>query len=203
MTEPTTDQQDSPSTPPSQSPKTTPAAGVVAPGLQMLGGKARQIRSAMTAPVSPPAFSSAHDDAGPADPFDGAPPAASTTTRSASSSTVQLGKAELHEIARGFVGAAGEMLHLYLARTPEDKAADLWLTTDDEDEGMGDPLADIVHRRLGNLAGSPDVVNLIQAGAVLAGYTLRHVKAKVSIWRAKRSLHLPDLKEPGAEGGDQ
>jgi hypothetical protein len=194
MTAPTTDQQASPSTTPSPSPAPdSPRPVVTAPGLTM-GQRTRSVATA-----SPPALSDAGSGgSGPADPLAGSTPPTATPSASPKGRSATLGKEQLRGMARGIVSAAGEAAHLYLAREGIEKDAGLYTTLAAEDEGIGDPIADIVARRLGgNL--TPDVADLIGAGVVVVSYLLRTAKSKLSIWRAERSLRRPDLVERPTE----
>lgn len=126
-----------------------------------------------------------------------APPASSATpSASGSGGAVALGKPELRELGRNMVTAAGEAAHLRFAQPGAEKDNGLYTVRPDEAKGIGEPLADVVYRRIDPNGGlSPDAIALIRAGVVLATYVLRTATLKLSIWRANRSLRVPDLRE--------
>lgn len=188
MTAPTTDQTASPSIQPTPSPAGSPRPSVIVSGLTM-GQQTRLTPT--TTPAPPAAWPAAPVEL--ADPVGDEPPA-STATRSASSG-VALGRPELRELARNMIAAAGEAANLRFAGDGLERESGLYATTAGEAKGTGEPLADIVHRRIGGDGLSPDALDLIRAGVVLASYVLRTVNLKLSLWRAARSLRRPDLPE--------
>jgi hypothetical protein len=130
------------------------------------------------------------------DPVDDA--ATTGTTRSASGKPLKVGKAVVRDTLRDLVLLASDFLHNALAHQPEEKAAELWIASEDEQAGIGDPFADIAERRFGMATlNNPDVADLIEASIAIGRYAARHLKTAYMIRRARKKLAaaLPDLPE--------
>lgn len=126
---------------------------------------------------------------------------ATTGTRSGSASgkPLKVGKDVLKDTFRDLILIGSDFLHGALTKpeSPE-RDADLWLASDAEQAGIGDPIAEITERRFGIAQiNNPDVADLIEAGVALTRYAARHLKIAWSIRRARRKLTavLPDLVE--------
>jgi hypothetical protein len=101
-----------------------------------------------------------------------------TATSSKGSSDSPLSKGQLKETFRAGVRISTSTAHRLAARTPGQQHVGLYLADETDVKGIGDPLAEIAHRR-GGLAGgalSPDTNNALQAVMALAGYIAKQLK---------------------------
>lgn len=119
-----------------------------------------------------------------------------TSSRGSSTSRpAALSKRTLREAVRRGVLMAGTVAHSVLARQPAEQAVGLYLADDDDAKAIGDPLADIAHRRGGiGAAGNPDVADAI---AALIGLALYGAKQFARFAEARAYQH--DAAARGAE----
>lgn len=113
---------------------------------------------------------------GPSEPLDSDP--SGTTSSPGSAAGSPLSKGQLKETFRAGVRISTSTAHRLGARTPGQQHVGLYLADEDDVKGIGDPLAEIAHRR-GGLAGgklSPDTNNALQAVMALAGYVAKQLK---------------------------
>lgn len=134
-----------------------------------------ELEDLLTGPQADPEWGSATDSpsAEPLDDLDSSP-----TTSSPSPSASPLSKGQLKETFRAGVRISTSTAHRVAARTPGQQHVGLYLADEDDVKGIGDPLAEIAHRR-GGLAGgklSPDSNNALQAVMALAGYIAKQLK---------------------------
>lgn len=196
MSEPTTTGPLPASSSLSPPPPTSPPAvkETKAPGLRV----AQRTRSAMKAATAGAVqFSNGSESATeppaspmlPADPITDKSPRTDTPSPGPSAPEqvkIQLGKELLREILRNAVQTMGEALHLWLTTSALERDMDLYLAEEDDKANIGDPLAEIARRRLGNNLASPDAADMIRAGIGLVAYAQKNVHRKVTIWRAVR-----------------
>lgn len=108
-------------------------------------------------------------------------PGSSPTSSPASSGNAApqlLSKGQLKETFRAGVRVSTSTAHRFAAVTPGQQHVGLYLADEDDVRGIGDPLAEIAHRR-GGLSGgklSPDTNNALQAGMALVGYLAKQLK---------------------------
>lgn len=90
--------------------------------------------------------------------------------------TPLVSKASMKKTFRQGVLITGGMAHKFGARTEGQQAAGLYLADEEDAAGIGDPLAEIAHRREG-LGGqlSPDANNALQALMALGGYVAKQM----------------------------
>jgi hypothetical protein len=116
--------------------------------------------------------------------------AASTATKTPTSgrSRTSLDSSAIRDLARTAVGGSAELAHENFARSDEAKTADLWLTTDEQDSAIGDPIANIIARRinLGKIAG-PDADDIIALITATAGYVTQQLRKLSGIRRDRRA----------------
>lgn len=136
-----------------------------------------ELESLLTGPQGDPELGSETDwqsDEQP-DSLDSGP---ETTSSSASAAGSPLSKGQLKETFRAGVRISTSTAHRVAARTPGQQHVGLYLADETDVKGIGDPLAEIAHRR-GGLAGgklSPDTNNALQAVMALAGYVAKQLK---------------------------
>jgi len=99
---------------------------------------------------------------------------------------INLGAELLRQLLRDAVQTMGEALHLWLTTSQIERDMDLYIAEDDDKQHIGDPLASIARRRLGDNFASPDVADLIKAGIGVLAYAQKNVHRKITIWRAVR-----------------
>jgi hypothetical protein len=88
-----------------------------------------------------------------------------------------LSKAQMRATARTAVTVSTGMAHTVAAKTPAQKQLGLYLADDEDARAIGDPLADIAHRR-GDIVGgklSPDANDLLRSMMGVAGYFAKQV----------------------------
>ena len=119
-------------------------------------------------------------DAMPDEPTD---PSTSARTSSKASSGRTTTKAILRKAARALVEVVGGYANEYLARDAAAQAVDLYVADEEDQEAIGDPLAEIAHRhgKMGEFA-NPDVSDAIDA---MIGLTIYAVKLLAKRKRAK------------------
>lgn len=86
-------------------------------------------------------------------------------------------------IAVGFTGAA-EVAHEFLARDEYAQAVGLWLTDEDEADGVAEPAAEIVGRRMKDVPMGDDLADGVALALAVGAYLL----AQLSRWRYARDL---------------
>lgn len=132
-------------------------------------------------PLNPDSPPPGEDPGSPASEAPGPGDSASSTP----ASTKPLSRLTRDGLADAFAAAfygIGHVLNAAAAQHPEDM---IWLPTDDETQGVGDPAARIVGRRIPNLPGdsASDVGDLIAMMIPLAVYTVRNLGE----WLPRRS----------------
>lgn len=129
-------------------------------------------------PSTEPLSGDASDSAG-GEPIDlDESPEAIGQPASSGSAPQLVSKAQLKETFRAGVAISTTTAHKMAARTPGQQHVGLYLADEEDCKGIGDPLAEIAHRR-GGLAGgqlSPDTNNLLQAVMAIAGYVAKQVR---------------------------
>jgi hypothetical protein len=98
--------------------------------------------------------------------------------------TQLLSKKQMRDTARGAVKIGSGMAHTVAANTQAKRDVGLYLADDEDAENIGDPLADIMHRR-GDLVGgklSPDANSALQALMGLAHYFTKQI-GKIGVAR--------------------
>lgn len=94
---------------------------------------------------------------------------------------------QLKDALKGGVRTVGRMLNDLATRTELEQQAGLFLTDDDDEEGLADPVASILGRRGGlAAAANPDVSDVIRAAITLAAYCSKQLALRVQIRRADR-----------------
>jgi hypothetical protein len=83
----------------------------------------------------------------------------------------------LRDMARAGVAIAGHQAHEHLARTPGQREVGLFLTDEEDQAGIGDPLARIAGRHQGVGAVSEDTKDLLAALVSIARYGTKQVTA--------------------------
>lgn len=137
-------------------------------------------------PPSPPPPSL--DDEDFSDDFEPAPPSAARRTSSRTSTDRPLlvdPKLFAEDFAQ-LVGALGQAANLRLAPT----GTPLYLTTEEEQAGVGEPLANMLARRIpADLVGggAPDTADAIRAGITLVRYTVRQVRLRLELRRQAKT----------------
>lgn len=121
------------------------------------------------------------------DELDASGPASDAPTSSRASSGIRpFSKTSTQRASRQAVKMVGVVAHQTLARDEHEQAAGLYLTDDDDDRAIGDPVGSIVHRHgwLGE-AGNPDVVDGINALIGLGIYAWKQVQRAAAARAAK------------------
>lgn len=127
---------------------------------------------------------------GSVDPLDAA---ATGNTRSSEPVAVKVDKSSISEIARNAVLVASKFVHDRLARTEEERAADVWIAEQRDQAQIGDPLASIAARHGAPASAvSPDVAELIAAGIGLVAYFAKNAAKAWEIRRGRRRLAAVD-----------
>ena len=98
-----------------------------------------------------------------------------------------LGKAALKATSRKGVLIASSAVHRMAARHELERAAGLYIADDQDQELIGDPIAELLHRRGGIVGGqmSPDANDAVSALMGLANYIGKQVALTVEIGRLK------------------
>jgi hypothetical protein len=89
-----------------------------------------------------------------------------------------LSKAQMRATARTAVKVGTGMAHTVAAKTEAQQAVGLYLADDEDAAAIGDPLADVMHRR-GDLVGgklSPDANDFLRSMLGVAGYLAKQVQ---------------------------
>lgn len=113
----------------------------------------------------------------PSEPDDASAAPAGPTSSRGSSGSVAVGKRTIQRQSRKAVKMAGVGAHRMLARDEAARQVGMYLTDEEDDEGIGDPLGSIVHRHgwLGD-AANPDVVDGINAVIALGAYAWKQIQ---------------------------
>lgn len=88
-----------------------------------------------------------------------------------------LSKAQMRQTSRAAVKIGTGMAHTVAAKTEAQQLVGLYLADDEDAANIGDPLADIAHRR-GDIVGgklSPDANDLFRSAMGIAGYFAKQV----------------------------
>lgn len=147
-------------------------------GFGAIPGEESDLASLLGSPQDDPA-----SDSGTGSPRNEPPPLddhepSSPTSSAGSLTEPALSKGQLKETFRAGVRITTSTAHRVAARTPGQQHVGLYLADETDVKGIGDPLAEIAHRR-GGLAGgklSPDTNNALQAVMALAGYIAKQLK---------------------------
>lgn len=146
-------------------------------GFGAIPGEEDDLQSLLSPPADP--SGSASGTGSPrSEPLDSEPLDSSPTSSAASPTDPALSKGQLKETFRAGVRITTSTAHRVAARTPGQQHVGLYLADETDVKGIGDPLAEIAHRR-GGLAGgklSPDTNNALQAVMALAGYVAKQLK---------------------------
>jgi hypothetical protein len=95
-----------------------------------------------------------------------------------------LSKKQMRDTARTAVKIGGGMAHTVAAKTQAQRHVGLYLTDEDDQAAIGDPLADLMHRR-GDVVGgklSPDANDFLRSLMGIAGYLAKQVQ-KIGVVR--------------------
>lgn len=114
-----------------------------------------------------------------------------------------LSKHSLRLTARAAVKTATGVTHTLAAKTPEAQAAGLYIADDEDARAIGDPLADIAHRRgdlgVGNM--SPDANDLLRSMMGVGNYFAKQIALLGEVRRLQAG---PAPAEPQTfPGGEQ
>lgn len=111
-------------------------------------------------------------------------------------------KALIVEGARALVMMAGAAAHQSLARSETAKALEMWTADEDDAEAIGDPLAGMANRRLGDVvnASGPDAEDIIGALIGIATYGVKQYRKWMSGREMRRAAAAQGLAE--ARSGD-
>lgn len=147
----------------------------------------------------------------PLDPADGSPSdvepsgswpeksdAPQTSSRTSSGEPPKKLKALIVEGARALVMMAGAAAHQSLARSETAKALEMWTADDDDAEAIGDPLAGMANRRLGDVvnASGPDAEDIIGALIGIATYGIKQYRKWMAGREMRRAAAAQGLAEP-------
>jgi len=113
----------------------------------------------------------------PSEPGDASEAPAAPTSSRGSSGSVSATKRAIQRQSRKAVKMAGVGAHKLLARDEAARQVGMYLTDEEDDEGIGDPLGSIVQRHgwLGE-AANPDVVDGINAVIALGAYAWKQIQ---------------------------
>jgi hypothetical protein len=127
--------------------------------------------------------------------------ASATKTPTSGRSRTSFDSSAIRDLTRTAVGGAAFLAHDKLVKSDEARAAELWLTTDEQDAAIGDPIANIAARRinLGKLADSKDAEDIIQLVAATAGYLTQQLRKLTSILRDRRARKARAMAAPTHE----
>lgn len=102
-----------------------------------------------------------------------------------------LTKRAAKDTARAAVRTAGVMAHRTLANTNGKIQAGLYLTDEQDEQAIGDPLGNLAHRHAGALGGavSPDTADLMQAMFGVAGYFAKQMNNIAAARRIDAGAH--------------
>jgi hypothetical protein len=113
-----------------------------------------------------------------------------------------LSKAQMRKTARASVKIGTGMAHTVAAKTEAQRAVGLYLADDEDAANIGDPLADLMHRRGDVIGGklSPDANDFLRSLMGVAGYLTKQIQ-KIGIVRqleapaqqAADVQHIPDV----------
>jgi hypothetical protein len=105
-----------------------------------------------------------------------------------------LGKAALKATTRKGVLIATSAVHRFAARTELERRAQLYVADEQDQELIGDPVANLLHRRGGIVGGqmSPDANDALSALMGLANYVGKQVALQVEINRLQAGGGLPE-----------
>jgi hypothetical protein len=95
-----------------------------------------------------------------------------------------LSKAQMRKTARASVKIGTGMAHTVAAKTEAQRAVGLYLADDEDAANIGDPLADLMHRRGDVIGGklSPDANDFLRSLMGVAGYLTKQIQ-KIGIVR--------------------
>lgn len=110
------------------------------------------------------------------------------------------------EIIRGLIAAIGLIMNSRLSGSELEQSQGVWITTDEDEKQIADPLASIVGRRTGTAGvDNPDLADLIASGVGTAGYLIanvtRSVRLRFALRRAGRGT--PPVEPAPAEWPQQ
>lgn len=125
------------------------------------------------------------------------PSAGRRTSSPASSGSAVLSREDLRKAMREGVTVAGEMMHEHLTRDQLEREYDLYLADEDDAQGIGDPVANMVHRRGLTKVADPDLVDAIKAAVALAKYLYKQYRRWTAA-RATRQAARVAIAEPGS-----
>lgn len=121
-----------------------------------------------------------------------------TSSRTSSGEPPKKLKALIVEGSRALVMMAGAAAHQSLARSETAKALEMWTADEDDAEAIGDPLAGMANRRLGDVvnASGPDAEDLIGALIGIATYGIKQYRKWMAGREMRRSAAAQGLAEP-------
>lgn len=130
--------------------------------------------------------------------LDGDPP--SSPTSDPAGRPNPLTRRAAKDTARAAVRTAGVMAHRTLATTRGKVQAGLYLTDEEDEKAIGDPLGNLAHRHAGVLGGavSDDTADLMQAAFGVAGYFAKQMNAIAAARRIDAGGQQPTVEQEAA-----
>jgi hypothetical protein len=111
-------------------------------------------------------------------------PISSSESSRADKPAALLSQAQMRATARSAVKIGSGMAHTVAAKSEAQKAVGLYLADDDDAANIGNPLADVMHRR-GDIVGgklSPDANDFLRSLMGVAGYLTKQIQ-KIGVVR--------------------
>ncbi len=111
----------------------------------------------------------------------------------------KLAKTPWKKLTRGLVETGGLVVHERLAVTEQLRQEGVWLTDDDDQEGIGDPFASMLERRIALTSDDEDIQDLMSAGLSLVAYLMFNLPRMVRGLINRRRQRAAEALKAAAE----